>query len=237
MSSIDIEMIWNQQVDLDQQLKLHEIRETTESFSSEQISASRKTVLFDTSYKSVVLIGYIVLLALGVFSIGKLVLTSSVVASLIYLIYRNRLLSSQLHNIDESDPVISVLQQRYNAIMAFYPEYFFSSSIIHPLFVFAGFQFYHLFRYGEDRFNELLSDPVTYLFLLMAFVIPYVTIKMVYSWIIQGMEKLLDPEITESEQEMTIIKLKATERRRNVITGILAFLGLALFLTVILILI
>ncbi len=236
MSSTNFEMIWKNQLDdlSDHQMSLEEIRETTLSFSSDDISGSQKLVNFDTAYKGFVLTGYISLIFIGTLSFAKLLLTTVIITILICLIYRNRSLSQRLTSINESEPVMEVLRKRYDAIIAFYPEYFFNSSFTSPLFLFAGFQFYHLLRYGEDRFTELIADPVIYIFLILAFIIPYFAFKKTYSEIIQQMNKLLNPEINEIEQEINVIKIRTSRSRWKVISGILVALGLTLMLTILL---
>jgi len=238
MSAKDIEHIWNDQDasnDENGSVSLNQIRETTVRFSAENILSGRKLIIFDTVYKSLVLAGYIILLVIGTVSTAKVIFTASMILCLAYLIYRNRKLYADITDINESEPVMSVLKKRYDALLVFYPEYFYNSSITNPLFVFAGFQFYHIFRYGEDGFSTLLSDPVTYIFLGLAFIITYIAQKVSYKWMIDEMENILDMDHTELEEELRIIRIETQRRRRRIIFIFTSLLGLALLITLLLI--
>ena len=235
MNTTDLEMLWKSQEEPGRNpssMSMEEIRQATMQFSSENISASQRLVIFDMLYKIAVLAGYAVLLFLGETGIGKLIFTATAMLCLVYLVVRNRSLGKRLQSINEAEPVLTVLQKRYDALLVFYPEFFFNSAITNPLFVFAGFQFYHFFRYGEDRFHALLTDPVTYIFLFLAFIIPYIAQKVNYGWVIGEMENILDLEINELEQELRVIKIQAAKRRRRVIFSIITLLGLGLLLTI-----
>jgi len=238
MSGKNIEQIWEDQSGKEKKpetMSEDEIRETTLMFSSRNVSSSRRLIWFDSIYKIVLIGAYLTLLIIGTLSTAKVFFSVSMVFCLSYLIFRNQKLHVSLTGINESDPVISVLQKRYDAILVFYPEFFINSSVTQPLFVFAGFQFYHFFRYGEDGFYRLLSDPVTYLFLILAFVIPYVAQKMSYRWMINEMDSILDTDYSELEEKFRVTRIKAQRRRRLIIFMLISFLGLALFLTLFLI--
>jgi hypothetical protein len=234
MSTIDFEITWRNQnvTDAEQaSLSLEEIKETTLNFSSENISSGRRLVIFDSLYKSVVLTGYLFLLLMGTLTSAKVIFTVSVAFCFIFIMFRNRTLYKQLLSIDETGPVIPVFKKRYDALQVFYPEFFFNSSLTSPLFVFAGFQFYHLLRYREDGFFQLLSDPVTYVFLILAFIIPYIAQRMNYSEVQEEMESILDLDFRELEDKLEVIRIRTKRRRRRIIFMILALLGSALLLT------
>lgn len=238
MSTYDIEHIWNDESGQQRRsmsLSEEEIREATLRFSSQNITGNRRLIQFDSIYKSAVLGAYLILLLIGPLSTAKILFTVSMILCLAYLILRNHKLHVRLTGINDSDPVISVLQKRYDALMGFYPEFFIHSAVTHPLFVFAGFRFYHFFRYGEDGFSRLLSDPVTYLFLILAFIIPYAAQKLSFRRMLTEMESIMDPEYNDLEEELKIIRIKTQRRRRKMIYMLMSFIGLVLLLTLILV--
>lgn len=236
MNTGELENIWSQQGDYGHPknvLSLDEIKEATLAFSSEHISSGQRTIIFDLAYKGLVLTGYLILISIGILTPVKLVVTLLIVASLSYLIFRNFVLNRGFISINDANPVIDVLEKRYDVLNQYYREFLFNTSITNPLFVFAGFQFYDLFRYGEDRFYELVNDPVIYLFLLLAFLIPYAAQSITYSRLIKEMEQILNLDIDEVEQEVTLIKLYAKRRARRVIFATAALLGSVILLILI----
>lgn len=236
MNTKELELIWSRQNEsgfYETPLSLHEIQKTTLEFSSERVSSGQRTILFDTIYKGLVLTGSVILIFIGELTPFKLALSVLILACLLYLIYRNGVLNRLLGSINDANPIIDVLKQRYDILNRFYREFLFSSSITHPLFVFTGFQFYYFFRYGKGQFDQIISDPVTYVFLTLAFLIPFVTQRVTYSQLINEMEQILSIEIEEVEQELKVIEFQAKRRARKVIFTTITLVGITILLILI----
>lgn len=231
MSDHQFEKIWSEQSNTlteNVTISLNELQEKTLRYSSENLSASKKLIVFDTIYKLVVFIGYVILLLIGTASIEQALFTATISVVFLLLLIRNRTLHSQLLEVNESGPVLSVLNNRYKAVLVFYPEFYFNSSVTNPLFVFAGFQFYHFFKYRENGFFQLISDPVTYIFLILAFTIPYLVQKYSYKTMVKDMETIIDLDVDEQQQHLELIRQKVQKKRRKIVFTILMALGTTL---------
>lgn len=236
MNTNDIESIWSQQdesTEFEDILTLEEVRETTVAFTSDRVSSGQRTIRFDTIYKGLVLAGNILLISMGAFTVLRLSVSVLIVACLAYLMKRNRVLDRGFELIDEAYSVIDVLQQRYAMLNRFYREFLISSSVTHALFVFTGFQFYHFFRYGEGQFDHIISDPVIYAFLGLAFIIPFMAQRITYSRLIGEMKQILALEVNEVEQELKAIEIQSRNQARKVIYTTIALLGIALLIILI----
>lgn len=231
MSDHQFEKLWSEQSNTltkNETISLNELQEKTLRFSTENLSASKKLIVFDTIYKLVVFIGYLILLLLGTTSIEQVIFTAAISIVFLLLLIRNRTLHSQLLEVNESGAILSVLNNRYKAVLVFYPEFYFNSSVTNPLFVFAGFQFYYFFKYGKNGFFQLISDPVIYIFLILAFFIPFMVQKYSYKTTVRDMETLIDLEIDEEEQKMKLIRLNVQKKQRKIIFSVLVALGTTL---------
>lgn len=237
MNTEQLETVWDQQNDpgyLENALSLEEIQKRTDEFSTQSLTSGQRTVIFDSAYKALVLSGNIILIAIGIATPVKLTVWILVITSLAFLLYRNIQIKQLFTSINESDPVIDVLQKRYDMLNRYYREFLFSSSITHSLFVLTGFQYYNLFRYGQDRLLQIMNDPVMYLFLLVAFFIPFITQRITYARLMDEMEQVVKLDIDEVEQQLKIIELQSKRRARKVVYATVSLIGLALLILFIL---
>lgn len=232
MNIEELENIWSRQESTahKNEFSLDEIEEATLKFSSEPISSGKRMIRFDSIFKGIVMAAYLLLIPLGSITPVRISVIVLILLCLSYLMYRNYKLKYCFASINEAKPIIEVLQQRYDGLKRYYSEFIFSFSITNFFLVFAGFQFYLFFRYGEDRFYQLVQDPVIFLFLVAAFLIPFVAYKVLYAGLVNEMERLLDLQIDEVDQQLNIIELQAKRRNRKVILATLTMIGLALFI-------
>ncbi|NGP76855.1 hypothetical protein G3570_09440 [Balneolaceae bacterium YR4-1] len=233
MNTEQLESVWDQQNDpgyLENALSLKEIQKRTNEFSTQSLTSGQRTVILDSAYKALVLSGNIILIAIGIATPVKLTVWILVITSLAFLLYRNIQIKQLFTSINESDPVIDVLQKRYDMLNRYYREFLFSSSITHSLFVLTGFQYYNLFRYGQDRLLQIMNDPVMYLFLLVAFFIPFITQRITYARLMDEMEQVVKLDIDEVEQQLKIIELQSKRRARKVVYATVSLIGIALLI-------
>lgn len=230
MDEFFIQKIWNSQMDKEPEqsgLSLNDIREIREKYGRKITRSSYWSIGFDTLYKSLVVAGYIGLLFAGDLHAAKAVLSSTVTVLFIFFIYKNISLRAQLRSIDETGDVYSVLLSKYDFLARFYKEFLLTSSITHPFFVLAGFQFYLFAKYGEDRLITLLTDPVTYVFLVLSFALPFIVQRTVFARELRDLESILDLELAETGADLHMVHMNRNKKARLILFILFAIAGLA----------
>ena len=228
MSRPEIEQIWHNDqraVEGGNWLSVEELRAFRKNYSKKIARSNRGILLLDSIYKMIVIVAYILLLLIGKITMLKAGMTGLVVSGLSLLLFKNKLLLRSIDELDRSKDVIHVLKAQYGFLNRFYREFLFIGPVTNPFFVLAGFQFYHFFSSGQDRLPELLSDPVTYIFLVLAFVIPFIAQKITYTKELNELEQFIAIELADAVDEVSLIGLQARKRARQVLYLLLILTG------------
>ena len=232
MDDLEIQNIWNKSNYNEEHARfsLNELRAFRAKFSGSTTSSTRWLITFDSIYKITLIIAYLTLIFLGGFTLVKAALSSLVVLLLSITTHYNKTLNAQLNAIDESKNVVSVLKSKYTFLQRFYREFLFTSSITNPIMVLAGFQFYQFFKYGEDKLIVLLHDPVTYVFLILAFLIPFIVQKINYAQELRDLKTIISIDNDDEKEEIKLIQLKRKRKTRQIVFILLLLIGLAALL-------
>ncbi len=235
MADWDILKLWNNgenRIKSTPKYSLEEIAQYRQQQSSESSSSTNRILLFDIIYKLIVGIGIAILLFISNYDLPGVILSVSSLVLFGLLIIKNLFLRRELLNIDESGSVIEVLKQKYKFHTKYYGQFIFLNSITHPFFVFTGFQFYHLLKYEENRLFQLINDPVTYVFLIVAFIIPYISQRLVYKQQIQELKDIIHSTQDQADDIILINKTKILKRKRTIIFSLLLLIGILVMLLV-----
>jgi len=229
MNDWEIQNIWNNANSNAENVRfsLNEIKQFRKSYSNKTTILAHRLIVYDTGYKILIIAAYFCLLFLTGISWLNVGLSAALIGLLLFLVSKNYSLNSQLKRIDESGDVFGVLKLKYDFLSRFYREYIVTQSITHPLFVLAGFQFYQFFKYSEGRLKMLLTDPVTYIFLVLAFIIPFYAQRLTYAKELHDFEEILDIGFNEESDEIKIMRLKRKKKARLIIYIIVILIGLS----------
>lgn len=234
MNELEIEQIWEKQKGFDfngRKVSLEEIQNFRTSYPSRVRTAKHRVLLFDSIYKALVIAtAWIIFLLIGEITLLNLSLTLLISIGLTVLITRNIQLKRIFESIDLSGDLISVLKEQYRFLHRFYNEFVISSAVTNPFFVLAGFQLYHFIKYRQDNLAFILTDPVTYIFLILAFAIPFVTQRKTYGTELEELENIINIEVEEVSQEVTLVRIYEKRKSRFILFLLLIVTGILLLL-------
>ncbi len=235
MSKRDIEHVWNLQPESRElpRFSLTEIRAIRESVSNDTTSSVRTLILFDMVYKGLVIIIYAGLLIVGRTGFpeaGVRILVIALLSSFLFRCTRHR---SHLYELDETGDILSTLRTKYDFLSGYYRDYLIMGSVTNPLFVLGCFQWYLIFKYQDDRFLVMMADPVTYLFLALSFVVPFVAQKITSAKELKGLETIMGRDLDDANGRVALSRLKAEKRERQIMFSITALIGLVVLLALI----
>jgi len=231
----DIQELWDQTKrtkEENSKFSVQEIAIFRKKYSSGASLATQRLINFDTVLKLIIVMAYSALLFLGGLSLLKVSLSLISIGLLAFLAAKNFTLKSQLNTLNESLDIISVLKSKYDFLSRFYREFLLITSITNPFLVLAGFQIYLYLKTGEDRLQLLLADPVTYVFLGLAFIIPFVAYRITFNKELKSLEEIIDIDINEVNDEIRLINVKRKKKFRQIIFVILALTGLLALLII-----
>lgn len=236
---MELEQIWNRQLVSDKEndwLSREALGAFRTRYAAGVMRPKHRLLVFDIIYKAIVVLGQVVLLFIGEISLFKAGITILISGGMALLMVQDFRLKSAIQSLDTPRDLISTLKEQYRFLQRFYREFLPIGSITHSFLVLVGFQFYYFFKYQEDGLVLLLQDPVTYVFLLLAFVVPFVVNKMTYTAELKELEQIIDIGLDEVSSEIDLIRIKEKNRARRILFVLLALAGLlALFVILFLI--
>ena len=212
---------------------LNEIQAYRKKKSVQTSRSARLTIRFDIGLKSILITGLCYLLLTHQqypypFVFGVLI------ALITALIFIENSFIQKLSQIKETDSVIENLTHKLHYLRTTHAWFVFLGALSSPLFVLCGFFLYYHFKYGEIRIGLPIEDPMTYLFLALAFVISYFSQLPVFKSQVRELKESIE-DIDDSA--MAHVKIEESRKRRRnymILFSILILVG-ALVLLLILI--
>ena len=237
MEELDIKQIWkgaNKKELLAKSYSLDDIQKYRKRKSHLISKSSRLTIFFDIGYKSVTLIGLIYLLTVLNHQEPYQIIIGSLMAVTASLVLIEINFIEKLKSIKETDSVIDNLQNKLIFLKTTYNQFIFLSALSNPLFVLAGFLLYHHFKYNGMHTGTPMTDPVTYIFLVIAFAISFFSQKPIYNTQIKELQESIHDMNDTAMASIKIEENKKRKRNNIILCSILILIGvLFLLLTLI----
>ncbi|MBK8965579.1 MAG: hypothetical protein R3D58_21705 [Saprospiraceae bacterium] len=232
---MELEQIWNRQRVSDNErdwISREALRTFRKRYAMGIMLPKYRLLVFDSVYKAIVVLGYVCLFCIGELTLLKAGTTILISGAMGLLILKNFRLKKAIQNLDTSQDIIRTLKEQYRLLYRFYREFLPIGSMTNPFLVLAGFQYYHLLKYQEDGLVLLLHDPVIYIFLVLAFVVPFVVNKITYAAELKELEQLIDIGLDEVSKEIDLIRIKEKKRARRILFSLLVLIGLLTLLII-----
>lgn len=210
-------------------------------YSMDQILAYRKgrsrqsrrsgklSILFDIGYKVIIGLGLLYLLILPVPSIIRLVAGSLLLLNLA-LIGLELTFLRKLGSMSETETVVDNLKKQLHFLKQTYRRFVFSGAFSNPLFVMTGFLFYQYYTHGSESMVDMLSAPISYVFVLAALGISLGVQWPYYRQHVKEVLELLESVDNDSLSSMKIREQKKKRTKRIIMYAILFLLGILVFL-------
>lgn len=173
MESVDLKYIWKNGQENKPEFTVYSLADiqTYRSKKSRETSRmGRLAMLFDIGYKVVVALGlgYLLTLIDRWEYMGVVVALLAATVLLIWVEYR---FVTKLRSIKETDSVVDNLKCQLVFLKETYGKFLYIGALSNPLFVLTGFLLYHYFKYDGIQPENPLNDPLTYVFLAVAYAV------------------------------------------------------------------
>jgi hypothetical protein len=237
MKELDIKKIWekaNERETPEKKYSLAEIQLLHKKKSRQVSKSSRLGILFDIILKCAVMIELFYLLIILNYQYPyQIVIGILLAATCVFVIFEIGFIK-RLNLIQETDSVIVNLQKKLDFIKTTYRKFIFIGGLSSPLFVVSGFFLFYYFKYGEIKMGFPLEDPVLYIILLTAYLLPILG-----QWPIYKMQLKELNESIENIEDIQTAGIKYEEARKRkiktvIVSSILILIGLVIFLIILL---
>lgn len=141
--------------------------------SKQTARTGRLTMLFDMGYKAIVSLGLCFLLGL-LEKPSHLITVGVMLVVTVALIWIESRFVRKLRSIKETDSVVDNLKHQLSFLKVTYNKFLYIGALSNSLFVLTGFLLYHYFKYGGMQPENPLNDPLTYVFLAVAYAVSIV---------------------------------------------------------------
>jgi hypothetical protein len=202
-----------------------EIRSFRKKYLVRISSSAERLIVFDLIYKWIVATAYACLIFLADFAPLNTAISIVAILTLLLFSQQNNSLRAQVRKLDGSADITSSLKNKYDFFIRIRREFLPAASLSHSYFVLAGFQYYMYFKYGGINLESLFHDPVIYIFLVIAYLVPLLVQRHQFTAEIGELKQLIDAEFPDQPGNVNLNLIQRRRRFRQFVFILLLLAG------------